>query len=227
MKISIKKKLATVVLSGTMLASGLATAGCIDLDPKVYMGAEVNGSQYNSVKDIQLGSNRTDIRTINRTDGKSILGNRGAGLSGFIGTRLNQYFGLEAGYSIMSKPKGKLTNLVNLNNATNVKTNISNAYVDAIGFIPVTDQLEAMASVGLGFLTTKVSANVSGRAGTAVDGHSLSFAARSTNPGVRLGAGLGYKLDENITARLMLRHQQGNKLVKSVNSVGLGLSYQF
>lgn len=223
MTISMKKKLVTMALSGTMLASGLVSASGLEIDPKVYMGAEVSANRYTGTKKLDIGNNRS----ITNTGNKSLFGNNGAGVSGFIGTRLNECFGLEAGYTLMSKPKLKLNNLVNLQDGTNVKSKMSNGYIDAMGFIPVTDQIEAIGSLGIGFLSTSISGNVKGKVGTTLAAVDQAFSQRSTKAGVRVGAGLAYKFDECLGARFMLRYQQGNKHIKSLGSAGLGLFYQF
>lgn len=210
------KKLATIALSGTMLVSGLAVAEGLEFDPKVYLGAEVSGNRYNTSKNVKLN----DGTTISRTDNKSLFGKNGAGISGFIGTRLNQYAGLEAGYTALSSLKATYNNngLV-----TNSSATANNAYVDAMGYLPIADQIDAIGSLGVGFLSTKVSGNYN------VTGTNITrpFSQKSTKAGVRVGAGLAYKFDECLSARFMVRYQQGNKHIKSIASAGLGIAYQF
>ncbi len=203
------KKLVTIALSGTMLVSSIVAAEGFELDPKVYLGAEVSANRYNSPKTL------TDNKglTLFRTDNKPLFGKNGAGVSGFIGTRLNEYAGLEAGYNVLATPK-----IANANG----KIRANNAYIDAMGYLPIADQIDAIGSLGVGFLSTSVSVNNFNVAGT-----NQSFSQKSSKAGVRVGAGLAYKFDDCLGARLMLRYQQGNKHIKNITSAGVGLYYQF
>lgn len=209
---TMKKKLLTMVLSGTMLASGLVAAEGLEFDPKVYLGAEVSGNSYNGVKTLKINNSNGSYEAT-RTDNKPFFGRSGAGISGFIGARLNQCFGLEAGYGALTTPK-----------FVGGKTSATNGYVDALGFMPIADQVELIGSVGVGVLSTKVSGNVP----VVNQGNRNQYISQSSSKaGVRLGAGLAYKFDECLGARLMVRYQQGNKHIKSITSAGVGLFYQF
>ena len=139
---------------------------------------------------------------------------------------MNEYLGVEAGYAYLFGKFNKPTGLVS---EKCPKTRHHNFYVDLLGYIPVSDCFDLIGSVGLGHLRSKVS------------GLTVSFIDRSANviahthnndlkaqgSGVRVGAGVGYKVNENLSARLMVRYQHGNKLIKNVTSAGIGLVYQF
>lgn len=199
------KKLASIALSGAMLVSG-ASFG-MDFDPKFYAGAE---AQYNKLK------GGTGLQN---AAGQSLLRKKNSpGADLFLGTRITENFGAEVGCSFLKRSHNNLTG----GQVVNVKMN--NPHVDAIGYLPVADNVELIGSVGVGRLSTKVENKVNGvvRSLTA-DDKSLT----KTKTGIRLGLGAQYKFSENVGARFMVRHQKGNKVIKNVNSAGLGLFYQF
>lgn len=198
------KKLASIALSGAMLVSG-ASFG-MDFDPKFYVGAE---AQYNKLKGDKNFSNA----------GQSLLRKKNSpGADLFLGTRITENFGAEVGYSVLKRSHNNLTG----GQVVNVKMN--NPHVDAIGYIPVGNDVELIGSVGLGRLSTKVDNKVNGVV-TALTANDKSLT--KTKTGIRLGLGAQYKFSENVGARFMVRHQKGNKIIKNVNSAGLGLFCQF
>lgn len=201
-------KLASIALSGTLLVSG-ASFG-MDFDPKFYVGAE---AQYNNLK---AGKALQDTQDNN---GKSVFQKKKLpGADMFLGMRLTENFGAEAGYSLLKTSH----NTFDSNQVLDVK--MRNPHIDAIGYIPVADDVELLGSVGLGRLSTKVEAKNNGVVQQLdSEGKKLTKA----KAGIRLGLGAQYKLTENVGARFMVRHQKGNKTVKNINSAGLGLFYQF
>ena len=202
-----KMNLIAVAISGAMLISGAASG--LDLDPKFYAGVE---AQYNKLKpgsDVALDAN-----------GKSILTKKkvpGAGL--FLGTRLNEFFGVEAGYSFLKTSKNTLAD------KETVSVKMGTPYIDAMGYVPVGCDVDVIGSVGLGRLHTKLQhKDVQGKVLAVSDADKKSSKSKA---GIRLGLGAQYKFDTNFGARVMVRHQKGNKIIKNVNSVGAGLFYQF
>ena len=100
-------------------------------------------------------------------------------------------------------------------------------YADVLGYLPVCEDIDLIGSLGMGRLSTKVK-------GKSVQSDPAGVVLATTNPslkssktGLRLGLGAQYKVTPNVGARFMVRHQKGNQFVKSVNSAGLGLFYQF
>lgn len=202
-------KLATIALSGAMLVSG--TSFAMDFDPKFYVGAE---GQYNKLKG---GKYFEDTRT-----GKSLLRKKtspGAGL--FLGARVTENFGAELGYSFLKRSHNVDVGGVKGDN-TDVK--MRNSYLDAIGYLPVSNEVELLGSVGVGRLSTKVTEK-SNNVVQPLTNEDKKLTKSKT--GVRFGLGAQYNLTENVGARFMVRHQKGNKTIKHVNSAGLGLFYQF
>ncbi len=202
------KKLATMTLSAAMLLSG--TAFGLEFDPKFYVGAE---AQYNRLKSAD------GQEFINKSNGKTLLQkNKLPSVGLLLGSRLNEYFGAELGYTALKQSKNAYQN-------GNFNVKMHNPYVDALGYIPVSNEVDLIGLVGLGRLSTKV--QMKGVNGAAVALTSAQQQAAKTKTGLRLGVGAQYKFDTNVGVRAMVRHQKGNKLIKNVNSVGVGLFYQF
>lgn len=200
-----KIKLSALALSGIVLLSGSAFG--MDLDPKFYVGAEAQANQLKNGKEF-----------VDATNGKSTIRKNNPSLGLMLGSRLNEYVGVEVGYNFMKESK------YTFNNATTLKMKMRNAYVDALGYLPVANNVDLIGSIGAGRLTTKPT--FKNQAG--VD--QLTDAQRKdskTKMGLRLGVGAQYKLDDNLGVRFMVRHQKGNKAVKNLKSAGLGLFYQF
>jgi len=220
-----KTKLITAALSATLLVSGTALA--LDMDPKFYVGGEVQGHQYKSAKQIK-DKNGNVILDSKDFNNKSFLKKSGSSGSLFFGSKLTENFGLEAGYTGFSKNKHTLEGTIGANkHSLKLETKNQNLYLDALGYLPVADNVDLIGSAGIGRLTSKVTANdtitpVAGGANTVV-----KTTGKSHKAGVRVGLGAQYKFNANMGARLMVRHQKGNQLVKSVNSAGLGLFYEF
>lgn len=123
-----------------------------------------------------------------------------------FGARICDYFGIEAGYNQVMKAKDG-----------SYSGRIHNLYVDGMGYFAASPEIDLIAGVGLGRLKQKIT------------GFSVTSAdATKVKTSYRLGVGAEYKFDENIAARLMLRHQKGNKnYLKNMNSVALGVAYTF
>jgi opacity protein-like surface antigen len=220
-----KMKLVTIALSGVMLTSGAALGS--DFDPRFYVGAELQGNQFKNpvkeIKDVNGG-----IST--RYDNKPFISKKTASGSLFVGSNLNENFGVELGYVRMGKHRktwkdtytrgGVPTSSI----TQKLVTKHHNMYADLLGYLPVSDCVDLIGSLGVGRLNSKI---VATEANNLQNLKATLANVKSTKAGIRLGAGAQFKFNENIGARLMLRHQKGNKLVKSVNSAGLGLFYQF
>ncbi len=200
-----KNKLAILALSGVVLVSGSAFG--MDLDPKFYVGAEAQINKLKNGKEFVDTNNKSKIRK----------NTQAAGL--ILGSRIHENVGVEAGYSLLKRSKSTLVN------GSTVSVKMRNPHIDALGYVPVSKDIDVIGSVGLGRLSTKVSQK-------AQDGTAIALTAQEKRDikakyGVRLGVGAQYKIDENLGARFMVRHQKGNKVVKNVNSAALGLFYQF
>ncbi len=201
------QSLKIAIASGALLLSGAVCA--MDFDPKFYVGAEAGINQL-KIKDKEDGSSS-----------KSTKPSVGA----LLGVRLIENMGLELGYTAFGAFKFK-----DVNDDESGSLKLRAPHVDVLGYLPVSTDFDLIASVGFG--------KISGKAKTTKITTGVADAAEKFKAdALRLGLGVQYKFDENLSARLMLRHQHlsGLKLdnVKltdnkyQVNSAGLGLFYQF
>lgn len=203
-----KMKLIAIALSGIVL-SGAAAA---DFDPKFYVGGE---AQYNKAK---TNKSNKDI-DLKDEKGKSILKENTPGAGVFVGSRLHENFGVEAGYSHLKNAKKTFADKSSNTNKMN------NVYADALGYLPVSCDVDLIGSVGVGRLSTKLSSKDENGVNSPLTSEGKK--ASKAKAGVRVGLGAQYMFCDNVGARVMLRHQKGNKVVKNVNSANLGLFYQF
>jgi len=202
-----KMKLTAMCMSVAMLAS--STAFGLDIDPKFYVGAE---AQYNKLK----ASNNSAFLQ----NGKSMITkDKLPGGSLQLGARLTENFGAELGYAVF---KNSVSNLATAN--SNIKTKLNNPYIDALGYLPVLNNVNLIGSLGFGRLSTKMEIKNNGVVTPLTQAQ--KDAAKS-KVGARFGVGAEYLLDANLGARAMVRYQKGNKAVKSVQSMSVGLFYQF
>lgn len=228
-------KLKLVILTASSaLFSSIAFADA-DLDPAFYVGGEIHANKFSSVKTFQ----DTDGEVIRRKDSQSLLKKAGMSGAAIFGSRLNDYIGLEAGYSAMHGPKYKLGNHTKTSERVEqmllagpgvslnykIKTKNHNIHFDVLGFAPMTPEIDLIGSVGVGRLSTKVKETMFL---THPELNRIYVKnIKSSKTRLRAGVGAAYKFSEGLSVRLMVRHQKGNKLVKNVTQAGLGLFYNF
>ena len=87
-----------------------------------------------------------------------------------------------------------------------------NVYLDGNYYHALTQNLDLKALVGMGYLTSKFT-------GSAKDS--------SSKIGARAGAGVEYYFTKNVSSSLMYKFQTGNKFVKNLQNVALGVAYHF
>ena len=183
----------------TVFVGGLMFSAAVSADVVPYIGAE---AQFNNPKYANMNTNLGSI--------EAKKGRLGLGIFG--GAKITENFGVEAGASFAKKATKKNAR----NNDVTAKS--SNLYIDAVGFMPINEEVELLGKVGFGRMKAKISV-----AGETVTNESNVNKAKV---GVRLGAGVQYKLDDNLAARVMLTHQKGNKVsLKNNSSVALGLTW--
>jgi len=127
----------------------------------------------------------------------------GAGL--FAGSRLTENVGVELGYAYLGKSQDT-TGIINLDH--------TNLTADLMGYLPISENVDLIGSVGVGRLKTDVKV-------------ANSSLADSSKVAPRVGAGAQYKFDNNVGVRAKVNFQKGNDIVKNATTVGIGAFYQF
>ncbi len=123
---------------------------------------------------------------------------------------------------VTEKTTYRFNNVIVANVSRSLCIKNSVMFIDAVGFLPVADNLNVLGSVGLGMLKTKAEA-VYSRSYLGV-----SFYAKETEKkkktAIRAGLGLEYNFDP-VAVRAMVRYNScsGKKsIVKSITTVGIG-----
>lgn len=221
------KKLVSIVLSAATLVSTAALAA--DCDPQFYVGGELQAGSKKGAKqvDTKYGNGQKAIyRGIDKKGAftKTPVSKSASGLGLFVGSRFNENVGLELGASRLGTQKCKIKDQASntIMQGAGISIKNRNIYADAMGYMPVDCAVDLIGSVGVGRLSTTINGKEASNPTAA-----QKFSAKSTKVGVRVGVGAQYKFTDNIGARLMVRHQQGNKIVKNMTSANLGMFYQF
>lgn len=203
-------KLVVIALSGAMLISGTALG--MEFDPKFYVGGELQAHKSKINKKINANPNVT----VQRLDNKPLFDEKTGGADLFVGSRLTENVGVELGAGVIN---GTKLNIVtpSVLAGSSLKLKNKNAYADVMGYLPVCQDVDLIGAVGVGRLNSKIEGKVVNN-GVTLSKDSI----KSTKTGLRLGLGAQYKFNENLGARVMVRNQKGNAIVKSTTSAGLG-----
>ena len=140
------KKLITVALSGSVLATSAAFA---DFEPRFYVGADATYNHFNLDKDLK---NDPDIKKVQK--------NR-LGTNLVLGGKFHEFFGAEIGYSFIQKAKVTPTDAAE----ENFKFKVNNMYLDLMGFYPISCEVDLLASVGVGRMKVKVESTSKSKTG--------------------------------------------------------------
>lgn len=112
------------------------------------------------------------------------------------GTKIGDYFGVEAFYQKSGDEKGKKIGILDFDGKTLATDKITTSFdaygLDLMGYIPVTDKLEAIASIGAANYNFEM------------EGFGISLEEESL--GVRGGLGLQYNINDNLAVRGMARY---------------------
>lgn len=123
-----------------------------------------------------------------------------------IGVRIGEYFGAELGYLRSTEESKGLSGADFLAGTSGkTETRLTGWNLDLNGYIPVTEQLEAIGSVGVGRYEADYdySGNIIA-GGLNFGGVNLSDTDKDT--ALRVGAGLQYNVSENVSLRGMVRY---------------------
>jgi opacity protein-like surface antigen len=203
------RKLVNVFNKSALAAGllGLAVSGVASADMKFYAGAGLDYAKFGLSKEAKdsVGRARGEVKS------------KGMGLLiPILGVKFNENFGLETGYSFNKKITIKV-----LNGEADFK--VRNFYVDAMGFMPVMDQVELLGGLGIGKVMLK-------------KGKNIDNAEKLKNSfGFRVKAGAQYNFTNNFGTRVLLTYQTASskykdsseKIVKDMKSIGVAATYTF
>lgn len=221
----LKKPLAVAGLLSIALASGVASA---DFNPKFYVGAGVDYAKYS----VPVSKYTVKVGPLS---GEAKVKHGGFGLVvPVIGMKFNENFGLEAGYSLNKKVTIKYNGI--LGDSTEEICKVRNAYLDFMGYMPVTEQVDLIGGIGIGRFMAKKGKDIN-----------LPDGVKFKNQfGVRVKAGAQYNFNNNIGIRGLVSYQSGgakltgnqgslwpllgkteNRIIKGMATFGLAATYTF
>ena len=122
------------------------------------------------------------------------------GLNAYVGAKLHDNFGAELGWTYSSHEKKKKDAGVEYKN----KVTLNGGYVDALGYMPVADGVELIASVGAGVSKAKWVDRATGASDITNKGK-WSFVPR-------VGAGVKYDINDSVGVRAIARFEANSLL---------------
>jgi opacity protein-like surface antigen len=161
-------------------------------------------------------------------------------ISGVVGLQVNKNFGFEVFYQQSDTARKKSSNAFNLTEFTlqTTKQNTSWQYsaygVDFLGYLPVNQDFELLASLGLAQYNFKAKQRVSNffyntsiGAGLLVNSEDEKISDDSL--GCRLGLGVQYNINQHLALRAMARYIKMNddENIRRLTEISLGLRYMF
>jgi len=232
--------LKSLCLISSLIGSTAALA--MDFEPRLYMGVEGQWDRSNVPNKVE--ENNYSMQGENFTEGENkshLFRKGGLGIGAFVGLNISDCIGIEGGFTKLSTKKTDMQAssfimppelfrflapapgyVDTLPRVVTNKLTLSqhNIYADVLGYLPMSDDIKIIGSVGLGLLASKYHDHPQ---------FDVLPAFNKTYRRIGIRAGLGGQLafTENVGTRLMVRYQKGNKVIKDMTSMSLGLFYQF
>lgn len=179
-------------------------AHALDTNIKPYVGAE-------------LGAMAVDYTTESGVDYSSFYANQLVSASAHAGVELNERLAVEVGY-INTSEKSKDFNIGANNLSSDIK--LTGFYADMIGKHPITENVKALASVGITHLKADATYTNNGTGAT------VSTDEKKTS--YRVGLGAEYKVNDKIDVRGTVRYMDtGIDVVESALQYAVGVNYKF
>ena len=152
--------------------------------------------------------------------------NKNETLSFVVGAKFNKYIGVEAFYQKSEENEKKtIWDVGNAEVIEEDKLSYTSMGVDVIGYMPVNQEFELLASLGLGQYDFESSYEDSIIGYGSVGGEKKDF----DSLGIRLGIGAQYNFNEHFALRAMARYIKMNddEYIRSLTEFSLGLRYMF
>ena len=144
-------------------------------------------------------------------------------LSFVVGAKFNKNFGVEAFYQVSSESEKKT--YLDEDFYEKDKLSYTAFGVDAITYMPISQELELLASLGLGQYDFESSYEGIVYGYGSIGGEKKDF----DSLGIRIGIGAQYNITNNLALRGMARYIKMNddEYIKSLTEFSLGLRYMF
>ena len=152
--------------------------------------------------------------------------NKNETLSFVVGAKFNKYIGVEAFYQKSEENEKKtIWDVGNAEVIEEDKLSYTSMGVDVIGYMPVNQEFELLASLGLGQYDFESSYEDSIIGYGSVGGEKKDF----DSLGIRLGIGAQYNFNEHFALRAMARYIKMNddEYIRSLTEFSLDLRYMF
>ena len=162
----------------------------------------------------------------NYNGGYEYFDNKNEALSFVVGAKINKNFGIEAFYQKSEENEKKtIWDAGNAEVIEEDKLSYTAMGVDAIAYMPISQELELLASLGLGQYDFESSYEDSIIGYGSVGGEKKDF----DSLGIRLGIGAQYNFNEHFALRAMARYIKMNddEYIRSLTEFSLGLRYMF
>ncbi len=173
-------------------------------------------------------SNKNEDRAIFKND---IFKNEFNSFGAVVGAKLNPYIGIEAFYQRSLDAKKSDTPMAGefATAATNTLLSYSAYGMDALLYVPMTQKLELLFSLGYAYYDFDISNKVT-ITSTSIDISDSRTSKKSHDTGaVRMGIGLQYPMTENLYLRMMARYINfgDSEYFKKMREFSLGVRYMF
>lgn len=201
----VKKSLLTASLVGLVAAvSGNANAEVLD-NARFYVGAGLGYNKYNLSKDFK---NKIE----NSTNNGSVKNKSADVLIPILGVKFQENYGAEFGYAYHGKLKFDGVKSGNLR--------VTNSFIDAMGYMPVANQVDLIGGLGIGRATLKEKSSLSAM------GNGTGY----SKFGFRVKFGTQYAIDNNWMVRGLVGYQRvgdksGKQSIKSIQYAHVDFGY--
>lgn len=139
-----------------------------------------------------------------------------------LGAKLNKNFGLEFFYQQSGEEDKKHATASILGADAEISTEFKAYGVDAIGYLPLTDKLEGLGSIGFAKYDFEAEYNLIGVAKEKQD---------EDNIGIRFGLGLQYNITDNVAVNGMARYvkidDSDDDVIEDITEFSIGARYSF
>lgn len=218
----VKTNLVTSVAAASIAIFGASAQAAISSGP--YVGGQIGwGDIHLNDDDAPRGVKIDDTGLAGRVYG---------------GYLINQYFGIEAGYTKFSNSSAKSSSTIAIGDDVvdfNTKVNVKTYAVDLVGkaILPLPHCFNVYGKLGVAYLHEKGTATISATDLDTGVTESISNGVSAHSYYPTFGLGVGYEVNQNIVADVAWNRIQkvgsnsSNSDLSSTDFIGVGLNYNF